>query len=235
MRDYGKVHASFWSSDTLRALPDDARFLALYLLTCPHGNIAGVFRLPLAYASEDTGWSTERLRNGFETLSNSGFCLRDGSGWTWIIKWLKWNKPDNPNQWKAVEKIIAQVPESVPFCKEIDKNESANGTVSEPLGNLTSPSPSPSISQEQKLYPAIPLSDGSDYLVPASLAGDLKAAFPLVELHVELAKARAWCVTNADKRKTRRGVAKFLNSWMARAQDTAAKSLAPVPRLRKKL
>lgn len=33
MRDYGKVHTSFWISDDMRRISDDARLLALYLLS----------------------------------------------------------------------------------------------------------------------------------------------------------------------------------------------------------
>jgi hypothetical protein len=36
MRDYGKVHTSFWISDGMRRVSDDARLLALYLLTGQH-------------------------------------------------------------------------------------------------------------------------------------------------------------------------------------------------------
>jgi hypothetical protein len=142
MRDYGKVHTSFWSSDTLRGVSDDAKLLALYLLTCQHGNMAGVFRLPLAYAAEDTGWTSERLSNGFETLSAAGWLRRDSAtGWTWITKWLKWNKPDNPNQRKAIEKLVSQVPASVSFFSELHNEGGENGTVSEPLGNPPVPAP----------------------------------------------------------------------------------------------
>lgn len=231
MRDYGKVHNTFWSSDTLAGLSDDARFLALYLLTCPHANIAGVFRLPMAYAEEDTGWTAERLRNGFETLSKAGFIRRDPSGWTWIVKWLKWNKPDNGNMWKAVDKAVGQVPASASFHAEL---MSSRETVSEPLGNLPSPSPSPSLLSDQELLPAIPLDDGTDFIVPTSLATDLAAAFPKVSLPAELAKARAWCVANPGGRKTRRGVARFLNSWMDRAAKSIAANTVPAPKRRLK-
>jgi hypothetical protein len=226
-RDYGKVHASFWTSDTLTGLTDDAKLLALYLLTCPHANIAGVFRLPMAYAVEDMGWDAERLRNGFETLSAAGFCRYDKSGWLWIVKWLKWNKPDNQNMWKAVDKAVAQVPVSVSFHAEL---MSPRETVSEPLGNL--PSPSPSLLQE--LFPAIPLDDGTDYTVPTSLATELAAAFPSVNLAAELAKARTWCIANPTGRKTRRGVGRFLNGWMERAAKNLTANTPPPTKRRLK-
>ena len=116
MRDYGKVHTSFWASETLRDLDDDAKLLALYLLTCTHSNMAGAFRLPAGYVTEDMGWTPERFRKGYETLSDSGFLVYcPVSKWVWIVKFLEWNKPENPNQWKAVAKFMAAIPENCSF------------------------------------------------------------------------------------------------------------------------
>ena len=143
MRDYGKVHTSFWASETLRGIGDDDRLLALYLLTCSHSNMAGAFRLPDGYVTEDLGWSPERFRNGLQTLSDAGFlkyCER--SKWVWIVKFLSWNRPENPNQWKAVSKFMAAIPENCSFRNE------ANERVSEPFRN--SPVPVPVPVQEKK-------------------------------------------------------------------------------------
>jgi hypothetical protein len=149
VRDYGKVHSSFWSSQSVRDMDDDARMLALYLLTCPHANMAGAFRLPLAYAAEDTGWVSERLSNGFKTLSELGWIHRDErTGWTFITNWPKWNRPDNPNQRKAIQKLVDQIPDSVSFKSIVLTAWGFSGTVSEPLGNLPSPVPVPSLSPE---------------------------------------------------------------------------------------
>src|SRR5688572_24242912 len=113
MRDYGKVHSGFWASESVRELEADAKLLALYLLTSPHTTMLGAFRLPDAYACDDLGWTPERLRNGFGTLSE--FIKYDPkTKWVWIIKFLSFNKPENPNQWKSVAKLADQIPDSVP-------------------------------------------------------------------------------------------------------------------------
>lgn len=113
MRDYGKVHTAFWSSATTRELSEDGRTLALYLLTCPHGTIAGVFRLPDGYACEDLQWTPERVNEGFAELLAKGFANRcETTKWAWIVKHFDWNPPENPNQRKAVAKMAAQVPAS---------------------------------------------------------------------------------------------------------------------------
>lgn len=112
MRDYGKVHTSFWSSQTIRAMSEDARSLALYLMTSPHTTIAGVFRLPDGYACEDLSWSCERVVKGFAELSEKGFADRcETTKWVWIRKHLDWNPPENPNQRKAALKCAEQIPD----------------------------------------------------------------------------------------------------------------------------
>lgn len=218
MRDYGKVHTSFWSSDTLAGLPDDGKFLALYLLTCAHGNMAGVFRLPIGYVIEDTGWTSERLNNGFETLSEAGWIRRcQRTGWTWIRNWSRWNKADNPNQQKSIDKLVDQVPSTVPFHAELMSPSKVSETVVQPLGNTTVPVTASVTAQEEQAVAEIPLEDGTNFAAPADLLAELRIAYPRLNLATEFGKARVWCVANPTQRKTRRGVAKFLNAWMGRA------------------
>lgn len=68
----------------------------------------------------------------------------------------------------------------------------------------------------------IPLDDGSDYAVRQETVAEFTAAYPRIDVIAELAKARAWCLSNPKNRKTRGGAARFLNSWMSRANDRAA-------------
>lgn len=111
MRDYGRVYSSFWQSPEIRALDEDARTLAIYLLTTPHGNLIGCFRLPDAYAAEDLQWEIARVSEGFRKLCASAFITRDeGTKWLFITKYLKWNAFENPNVAKAAHKAFDQIP-----------------------------------------------------------------------------------------------------------------------------
>ena len=113
MRDYGKVHVSFWTSDTTRGLSEDGRIMALYLLTSPHTTLAGVFRLPDGYVCEDLNWPLERVKQTLLELLNKGFANRcETTKWIWIKGFLKWNPPENPNQKKSATKIFDSVPEN---------------------------------------------------------------------------------------------------------------------------
>lgn len=136
MRDYGRVHATFWSSPTIAKLSDDGKILALYLMTCSHNTIAGVFRLPDGYAMEDLKWPAERVSKGFGELFANGFAERcETTKWVRILKHLEWNPPENPNQWKAVEKVISSVPDECCWKPLLNRSERVKETVSEPKNN----------------------------------------------------------------------------------------------------
>lgn len=148
MRDYGKVHTSFWSSSTIGSMSEDARTLALYLLTSPHTTIAGVMRLPDGYVCEDLRWGSERVSKGFAELFAKGFANRcETTKWVWICKHFHWNQPENPNQRKAAAKVALSIPDEcrwkpdyIRVCGEIlgiEPEPLLNGseTVSKPFRN----------------------------------------------------------------------------------------------------
>lgn len=148
MRDYGKVYSTFWSSATTGGMSEDAKLLALYLMSCSHSTIAGVFRLPDGYVSEDLGWDSERVTKGFAELFDKGFANRCvTTKWVWIRKHLEWNKPENPNQRKSASKIALSVPDNCDWkqafmrdCSEVlaiawAGNANPSATVAEPFLN----------------------------------------------------------------------------------------------------
>ena len=57
-----------------------------------------------------------------------------------------------------------------------------------------------------------------DYTLPPTLHADFCSAFGAPTANLELTKARLWCETNTQNRKTRRGMGRFLNAWLCRAQ-----------------
>jgi len=43
-------------------------------------------------------------------------------------------------------------------------------------------------------------------------------AYPNLDIDAELKKMDSWCHSNPARRKTKRGIKKFINGWLARAQ-----------------
>lgn len=249
MRDYGKVYSTFWSSATTAKMSEDGKLLALYLMTCSHSTIAGVFRLPDGYVSEDLGWTLERVQKGFAELFDKGFANRcETTKWVWVCKHLEWNKPENPNQRKAAAKIAISVPDECAWkpdfmraCAEVLAIEippapNPPGTVGKGLLNQKQKQKQ-DLNQEQddsadlltESTPvlsefSIPLNDGTEHAISKSDVEMWTETYRAVDVEQELREMRVWSLANPSNRKTSRGVAAFIVRWLGKAQDTPGRA-----------
>jgi hypothetical protein len=176
MRDYGKVYATFWSSPTTSSLSDNGKLLALYLMTCAHSTIAGVFRLPDGYVAEDLNWGLETVKQGFQELHAKGFATRcEATKWVWVTKHLEWNPPENPNQRTSVRKLSFSVPEQCTWRLDfITKNAELLGieapAPANPLPTLVKPFLNQEQEQEQEQKTGTGAEAGAEPKSPASTA-----------------------------------------------------------------
>lgn len=68
----------------------------------------------------------------------------------------------------------------------------------------------------------ITLNDKSEYPIYQKMIDDYKELYPAVDIIQELKKMKGWCNSNPTKRKTKRGILRFINSWLARKQDESS-------------
>lgn len=116
MREYGVIQTAYWTDDKIASLSMPAKLLGAYLLTCPHSNAVGCFRLPMGYISEDLRWDPDTVRDALAELASIKFICRDAaSGWTFIRRFLQFNTIENPNVGKACMRMIDAVPHSFEF------------------------------------------------------------------------------------------------------------------------
>ena len=66
---------------------------------------------------------------------------------------------------------------------------------------------------------AIPLCNGTEYQLPLSEYEEYLRLYPGVDIKQEFRNMRGWCLKNPAKRKTPKGIGRFINSWLAREQD----------------
>ena len=89
---YGKVHDVFWDNEDIETLSDRAALLALFLITGPHRNAIGCFKLgkgAITDVPRFAEWGTEGVSDALSELVGMGFCYRDErTGWTFIRKHL---------------------------------------------------------------------------------------------------------------------------------------------------
>lgn len=110
-RTYWRVSPAFWADEKSSRWSDDAKLLALYILTCEHRSLEGLFRLPKGYIKEDLGWNSERLAEPFAQLLQDGFIEYDEAARViFIVNALEYQAPENPNQVTAAVKIIEELP-----------------------------------------------------------------------------------------------------------------------------
>lgn len=111
---YHRVFSRIWTSADFRRWTDDGRLAALYVLTCPHRNTEGLFRLPLPLAQHDLGWTTERTTTALAELERSDFIATDpDADLVWLVNAVKWNTPKGPKQIKGAVNALADVPSSM--------------------------------------------------------------------------------------------------------------------------
>ena len=61
------------------------------------------------------------------------------------------------------------------------------------------------------------------------MVSEFKELYPSVDVEQELRKMKGWCNTNPTKRKTKRGILRFVNSWLAKEQDKGGSDNQPRP------
>jgi len=118
--NYWRVSPRVWYEDW----SDDARILALYLLTCEHRELEGLYRLPRGYVCEDLGWSSQRLAKPFTELLQCGFIEYDEDTCVILLrKALKYQRPENPNQVKHALAKIEGLPDTPLIAGLLDAAE----------------------------------------------------------------------------------------------------------------
>jgi hypothetical protein len=80
-RRYGSIPTTFWPDDMGALIKGNPLAIAMvaYLMSSPHSNMIGIYRLPLEYIHYDTGFSEASIREAFEILRKSEFAYYDES------------------------------------------------------------------------------------------------------------------------------------------------------------
>lgn len=97
--------------------------------------------------------------------------------------------------------------------KEIEKEIEIEKDIEDVCAELPSSSTPPAIT--------LPLADDSEFPILYSLVVDLSGLYPAVDVMQQLRNMRGWLLSNPKNRKTKSGIMRFVNSWLAREQNSA--------------
>lgn len=89
-----------------------------------------------------------------------------------------------------------------------------------------------------QLYPGareyrLPLKEEGDYVVTENDVQELEQLYPGIDVSAELRMMAGWCRANPAKRKTKRGIKRFINGWLTKEykrhqeQSKSTKSAGP--------
>lgn len=125
---FTKIDERLWSDEKFGLLSNDGKLSFLYVLSCSHRNILGLYKLPIPYGAFDLRWSAERFSKGLDELSVMGLINYDTNTHIVYVKnFLKYNPLENPNQVTGAIKALDTMPETVvngelvEYLKDIDK------------------------------------------------------------------------------------------------------------------
>ena len=239
-RRYRKVYPRLWSNQVFQDLTDAQKVMTLYLLSGPQTNRIGLFRFSVGEAGED-------LRVPVATVIRRVDQVCQAFAWAfdpiarviWIPSWWSFNPPaEKVNNFKGALRDLSEVPRTsliAAFCR----NTVGVPEALHPLLKAWTPSEQCSDTvvtqeqeqeQEQENGSSEPLRDSEPPLLVFDTVGGGRTwglsrtlieawqqAYPNVDVLGECRKAHAWIVANPGRRKTPKGMPKFLVNWLSRA------------------
>ena len=65
----------------------------------------------------------------------------------------------------------------------------------------------------------LPLNDGTEYGVTEEQCREWADLYPAVDVLQQLRNMRGWLLSNKERRKTKRGISRFITGWLSKEQD----------------
>lgn len=216
-------------TDKFLDMPTSAQ--ALYFHLGMHGDDDGFVGSPKKI-TRSVGCNDDDLR----LLAAKGFVIPFDSGVVVITDWNINNTLKNDRYHETIfasekSQLLTDNSGRYSLGTGMEPKRIQNGTILEPEPNPTKYSLDKQNKTEANTSCAepeavstppvitLPLNDGSEYSVFQSQCQEWEKLYPAVDVMQEFRKMRGWLISNPDKKKTRRGINRFINSWLSREQD----------------
>lgn len=108
-------------------------------------------------------------------------------------------------------------PDNIPPRTDGEGEAEQSQKEKEPLASTAKAVPA----SKGKLLGTLPLNDGTDWEVWSNDADELQPLYPAVDVRQELRSMKGWLIGNPTLRKTKRGIKRFISSWLEKEQDKA--------------
>ena len=174
------------------------------VITCKRGDV----NLSILELSKRWGWSRQTVRRFLDFLENEGMCATKSTTHRTTITLINYDKFNIPCATNVTTKW-ATSGQQVGITNKDNKDNKEYIYKGDP--------------KILKDKPSIPLSDNTEYFIDEVFYKECQAAYPKLDIDEELSRMRCWCISNKNNRKTRKGITRFINSWLSRAKPTENK------------
>lgn len=174
--------------------------------------------------------SEEEIKKALRELAEHGsLILYEVEG----EKYLCFPKWENHQTIRNKKSKFPQPPDkceqSVNTCEQAQSNVSVIQSNPNPNRN-TNPNPNVGVEPQRDSTPPVillPLNSGDDYPITAEQCQEWAGLYPAVDVIQQLRQMRGWLIGNPTKRKTRRGILRFVTTWLSKEQDKGGRSQQP--------
>lgn len=175
----------------------------------------GSFVSSIAKLAEEIGLTCDEVRTAISHLIQTGEITKQSTNKYTVFTVVNYALYQDIT--KQTTNSAQTIPELFPTIEQSNK-----GTKKQDLRNIENDisCPKPEKSAPNPSGILLPLNDKSFYDVPLDKIVLWKVTYPAVDVDQELKRMIAWLDSNPTKRKTRRGIDRFINNWLARTQDS---------------
>ena len=160
------------------------------------------------------GWSKTKVRRFLQLLENDGMIIKKTDRKKTTITIVNYSKFQDLKTDSRPIKDQSKT-DSRPIK---DTNNNDNNVNNDNNNIIYSSEPDKSAPNPSGIL--IQLNDKSFYDVPLEKISLWENTYPAADVRQELKKMAAWCDSNPTRRKTRRGIERFINNWLSRTQDS---------------
>ncbi len=165
--------------------------------------------------------SLKDIQNALQKMADIGCVITyecDGKPYLYLPSWevhqqVRAKKSKYPAPGDTCNRVISD-DIKCPRNPIQSESESESESEEEAYASCTEP-------QAASAPPAImlPLNDGTEYAVTEEQYQEWAALYPAVDVQQQLRNMKGWLIGNPTKRKTARGIVRFITGWLSREQD----------------
>lgn len=223
-------------------------YLKMQLLSLKHEGVIEYTGLESSFAEElalDLDEAVENVQVTLQYLKNCGL-IETSDNISFILPYAVENTGSEGSSAKRMRELrarndkalpVSEDPEPVTLCdqsvtmcaqrygeKEIEKEIESEKEIErkerdrEKRKKNSCAEPQPAEASAPPVI-TIPLNDGTEYPVTEEQVAEWMNLYPAVDIMQQLRNMRGWAINNPKKRKTKNGVKRFINSWLAKEQD----------------